>query len=134
MVVKKLLLPVFYAALVAATPMAARALEPSGQSAPNATRFTTGSNFTLNQNSWGSISGHDLAWSASRFGLTVDLGTPKTRAEDATDISAGAYFRITPSLRFGGQLQLGTTGSTAARAVQPDEREPRVRLETAFQF
>ncbi len=108
-------------------PVAAQALE-LGE------RFTTGSNFTLNQNSWGNVSGHDLAWSASRFGLTVDLGAPSTRAEDATDISAGAYYRITPSLRLGGQLKLGTTGTSASRAVQPDEREPRVRLETAFQF
>lgn len=114
-------------------PLAAQAVEPVAAPA-GVTRFTSGANFAANQNSWGRVNGHDLAWSTSRFGLTMDFGTPVTRAEDANDLSAGAYFRITPSLRLGGQLKLGTTGSSATRAAQPDEREPRVRFETAFQF
>ncbi len=115
-----------------AAPACARDNAP--QTFSSATRFTAGSNFTVNQNSWGPDAAQGLAWSRSRFGLTVDFGAPQTRAEDANDVAAGAYYRITPSLRLGGQLKLGTTGSAATRAAQPDEREPRLRFETAFQF
>ena len=120
-----------------AAPACARDNAPQSatpQTFSSATRFTAGSNFTVNQNSWGPDAAQGLAWSRSRFGLTVDFGAPQTRAEDANDVAAGAYYRITPSLRLGGQLKLGTTGSAATRAAQPDEREPRLRFETAFQF
>ncbi len=51
-----------------------------------------------------------------------------------TDVQAGAYFRVTPSLRVGGAVALGEQEAPAYKKSQPVETAPRVRLETAFKF
>jgi hypothetical protein len=51
------------------------------------------------------------------------------------DVQAGAYFKLTPSIRVGGAVALGETDpALAARKNQAQEPAPRVRLETAFKF
>jgi len=78
-----------------------------------------------------------LKWDArrGRWGVTLNLDQPSTRDAQLNDIQAGAYFRVTPSLRIGGAVALGEQPvSPAYRKTEPTESAPRVRLETAFKF
>jgi hypothetical protein len=70
-----------------------------------------------------------------RWGLTFNMDQPSTREMQLNDVQAGAYFRITPSLRVGGAVALGEKSPLPSyKKTQPDEGQPRVRLETAFKF
>ena len=75
--------------------------------------------------------------SKGRFGVTLSLQQPDARAQTLNDVAAGAYYRITPSLRVGGSVTLGDQQqqlrNTRALPVQPADT-PRVRLETKFKF
>lgn len=68
-----------------------------------------------------------------RWGLKLDYDQPTTRDTEWRDVEAGAYFRLTPSVRIGGSVGLGD--QSPPRRVTDDERpQPRVRLETTFRF
>lgn len=70
-----------------------------------------------------------------RWGLKLDLGQPTDRDASLRDIEAGAYFRITPQLRVGGAVGVGSDRDPPLRATPtPKEDAPRVRLEGAFKF
>ena len=78
-----------------------------------------------------------MRWDATkgRWGLTLNLEQPDARPSTLNDIQAGAYYRITPSLRVGGAVALGEQiVNTGPKKMTPDEGQPRVRLETAFKF
>ena len=47
-----------------------------------------------------------LKWDAraGRWGVTLNLDQPSNRDAQLNDIQAGAYFRVTPSLRIGGAV------------------------------
>jgi len=78
-----------------------------------------------------------LQWDArkGRWGLTLNMDQPSTREMQLNDVAAGAYFRITPSLRIGGAVALSDKPVTQTfKQTQPVEPQPRVRLETAFKF
>lgn len=79
-----------------------------------------------------------LKWDAEkgRWGLTLNMERPQTRAMQLNDVQAGAYFKITPSLRVGGAVALSDRSAAAQNYgnVQAADRQPRVRLETAFKF
>ena len=72
--------------------------------------------------------------SKGRFGFT--LGVKQTEAREATlnDVQAGAYYRITPSLRVGGSVALGEQELTPRPNQARPADQPKVRLETAFKF
>ena len=58
---------------------------------------------------------------------------------NSNDIDAGAYYRLSPSLRVGGSLGFGEKSDPmkpepARSAAQGDKKQPRVRLETTFRF
>jgi len=76
-----------------------------------------------------------LQWDAKgRWGLRLDMDQPSTRDMGWNDVQAGAFFRITPSLRIGGSVGLKDR-FTPQQQIQPqDAAKPRVHLETAFQF
>jgi hypothetical protein len=80
--------------------------------------------------------GTTMKWDASkgRFGFTVDVRQPSERPSTFNDVKAGAYYRITPSLRIGGSVSLGPQqlAPRSNRALPADQ--PKVRLETAFKF
>jgi hypothetical protein len=82
--------------------------------------------------------GQTLKWDArrGRWGLTLNLDQPDSRPSTLNDVQAGAYFRITPSLRIGGSVALGEEQLQAnpANKLTPAEGQPRVRLETKFKF
>ena len=69
-----------------------------------------------------------------RWGVTLNLDQPTTRDTQWNDVQAGAYFRVTPSLRVGGAVAFGDRINPAIKKTQPEESAPRVRLETAFKF
>jgi hypothetical protein len=80
--------------------------------------------------------GRSVKWDArrGRFGVTLDLEQPGTRDAKLNDIQAGAYFRLTPSLRIGGAVALGDEEDALISKTKPQKTTPRVRLETAFKF
>lgn len=82
--------------------------------------------------------GTSLTWDArkGRWGMTFNVEAPQTREPDWTDVKAGAYYRVSPSLRIGGAVSMGDQGGQpeAWRKIAPQQPAPRVRLETAFKF
>jgi hypothetical protein len=78
-----------------------------------------------------------MKWDAAKghWGVTLNLKQPEARAATANDIQAGAYYRITPSLRVGGSLAFGEQQITPGPKPNPaDAGQPRVQLETKFKF
>ena len=72
---------------------------------------------------------------SGRWGIDFNLSQPQGRDAQWGDVEAGAYFKLTPSIRVGGAVALGETNpALAARKAEPVEPAPRVRLETAFKF
>ena len=70
-----------------------------------------------------------------KWGLKLDLDQPIGRDFQLKDVQAGAYFRVTPSIRVGGAVALGESDpALAARKNDTREPAPRVKLETAFKF
>ena len=78
-----------------------------------------------------------LKWDArkGRWGVTLNVQEPTERDAQWNNIQAGAYFRVTPSLRIGGAVALGEQEVLPAyKKTVPQDAAPRVRLETAFKF
>ena len=78
-----------------------------------------------------------MKWDAAkgRWGVTLNLQQPEARAATPNDIQAGAYYRITPSLRVGGSLAFGEQQVAPGPKPNPaDVGQPRVQLETKFKF
>jgi hypothetical protein len=72
--------------------------------------------------------------SKGRFGFTLRMQQPDDRAATPNDVQAGAYFRITPSVRVGGSVALGEQ-ELAPRANQARPADaPKVRLESSLKF
>ena len=73
--------------------------------------------------------------SKGRFGFTLRMQQPETRPVAPNDVEAGAYFRITPSLRVGGAVAFGEQ-ELAPRATRPvrEAEQPKVRLESTLKF
>jgi hypothetical protein len=70
-----------------------------------------------------------------KWGVTLNLQQPDTRPGTLNDIQAGAYYRITPSIRVGGAVALGDQQPPPGlQKLTPDGGQPRVRLETQFKF
>ena len=78
-----------------------------------------------------------MKWDAAKghWGVMLNVQQPEARAANANDIQAGAYYRITPSLRVGGALALGQEQVTPGVKPNPaDAGQPRVQLETKWKF
>lgn len=76
-----------------------------------------------------------LQWDSNgKWGLRLGIDQPSLREPDWKDVKAGAFFRITPSLRVGGSVQLGDRLSSPKQVTPGDAAAPRVHLETAFRF
>ena len=74
-----------------------------------------------------------------KWGVKFDVNQPESMAPRSSDIDAGAYYRLTPSVRVGGTLGFGEKSDPmkpepARSASQGDKKQPRVRLETTFRF
>ena len=78
-----------------------------------------------------------LKWDAakSHWGVMLNLQQPDTRASNWNDIQAGAYYRITPSLRVGGAFAFGDQQTLPGpKPATPEAGQPRVQLEGKFKF
>jgi hypothetical protein len=78
-----------------------------------------------------------MKWDAAKghWGVMLNVQQPEARAATANDIQAGAYYRITPSLRVGGSLAFGEQQVVPGPKLNPaDAGQPRVQLETKFKF
>lgn len=77
-----------------------------------------------------------LRWNQNgRWGLDFNLNQPVGREAEWGDVEAGAYYRVTPSLRVGAAAGLATPDQDPARAPETDRRsQPRIRLESLFRF
>ncbi len=93
---------------------------------------------TLDQGQWGPQPvHHSLEIAADKKGriiLKLDMSQPVGRDMQARDVQAGAYYRITPSLRIGGAFSLGDAPGAPDRSNLPQTQAPRVRFETNFKF
>jgi hypothetical protein len=112
----------------------ARADSPRPQVIPVATDNLAG--VTLDESHWGpQPTHHILQWqNKGRWSLQLDMSQPVGRDMELRDIQAGAFYRITPSLRVGGAVSLGGEPVTPDRSNLPQTQAPRVRLETNFKF
>ncbi|MBU1379162.1 MAG: hypothetical protein KKA30_24575 [Alphaproteobacteria bacterium] len=92
--------------------------------------------FTVKSEPMNPIAGRNMKLDASkgRFGFTLDVQQSDGRPTAPNDVSAGAYFRITPSVRVGGSVALGEQDLTPRRNQSRPADQPKVRLETAFKF
>lgn len=116
------------AVLISTAAGVARADEKPGK----ALDFTVRSEPTTAAPEAGRILKYDA--SKGRFGLTLGIRQPDSREATANDVQAGAYFRITPSVRVGGSVALGEQDLTPrANQARPAD-QPKVRLETLFKF
>ena len=79
-----------------------------------------------------------VKWDAEhkKWGFTLNLQQPDSRASTWNDIQAGAYYRITPSLRVGGAFALGSDQQPlpGPKPAAPVAGQPRVQFETKFKF
>jgi hypothetical protein len=84
----------------------------------------------------GTQGGKSLKWDTrnGRWGVALNLEQPAGRDMKWNDVEAGAYFRVTPSLRVGGAVALGGEEAPTFKKTEPQTVAPRVRLETAFKF
>ncbi|BEV09563.1 hypothetical protein ATDW_00590 [Asticcacaulis sp. DW145] len=75
-------------------------------------------------------------WSVKgRWGLKLDLNQDDARPSGWNDVDAGAFYKISPSVRVGGTVGFGEkTKSLQPRDPAADKDQPRVRLETTFKF
>lgn len=72
--------------------------------------------------------------SRGRIGFTVNVQQFSDRPAVANDVQAGAYFRITPSVRVGGSVALGDQKLSPRPSAARVPDAPKVRLESSFKF
>ena len=72
-----------------------------------------------------------------KWGVKFDVNQPETAPSGLNDVDAGAFYRLTPSLRVGGTVGFGEKTDPLKpepQQLQGDKKTPRVRLETTFKF
>ncbi|MEI9903202.1 MAG: NtrZ family periplasmic regulatory protein [Asticcacaulis sp.] len=133
------------AILAMAGSASAYAVTPGGkiktQGMPQLTGFTT-----LTSNSADTFS-PDIGFSKAqskvyqfnlkgKWGIKFDVNQPETAPSGFNDVDAGAFYKLTPSLRVGGTVGFGEkTDPLKPEANQlQDKKQPRVHLETTFKF
>ena len=68
----------------------------------------------------------------SHWGLKLELQQPVTREMNIKDVEAGAFYKVTPSIRVGGAVGLTDAKPAAPEATSPVT--PRVRLGASYKF
>ncbi len=125
------------AALLVATTALIGAVAGSVQAA-DAKTTTKPLDFTVQAETLATAPGtQTMKWDAAkgRWGVTFNLQQPDTRQTTLNDIQAGAYYKITPSLRIGGAVSFGDQQMAPGQKPNtPDISQPRVQLETKFKF
>ena len=129
---KRLVISLIGAALLVSGASAAHAQSGAASGAKGKT-----ADFTVRSETTTTPQGNkSLKWDTrkGRWGVTLNLEQRGERDTQWNDVEAGAYFRVTPSLRVGGAVALGEKEAPSYKKTEPQESAPRVRLETAFKF
>lgn len=117
-------------AIMLGVALSAMAVTAHAQSRPRTDAVVAG---TLTEDS--GRTGRDLQWGDDgRWGLNLDVDRPVGREADWSDVDAGAYVRLSPSVRVGGSVALGERRADPGRPQRDPRSQPRVRLETIFRF
>ncbi|ESQ90560.1 hypothetical protein ABAC460_08720 [Asticcacaulis sp. AC460] len=71
-----------------------------------------------------------------KWGVKFDVNQPETAPSGLNDVDAGAFYKLTPSLRVGGTVGFGEKSDPLKPEPKTvkDKQQPRVRLETTFKF
>jgi hypothetical protein len=71
-----------------------------------------------------------------QWGLQLDLDPPVGHEHDIAphDMSAGAFFHITPAMRIGGSVGLGDRQADPQKILPQDANAPHFHVETKFKF
>ena len=76
-----------------------------------------------------------------KWGVKFDVNQPETTPSGLNDVDAGAFYKLSPSVRVAGTLGFGEKTidafkpePTSNAAQQAAKNQPRVRLETTFKF
>ncbi|MGZ3298036.1 MAG: NtrZ family periplasmic regulatory protein [Asticcacaulis sp.] len=75
-----------------------------------------------------------------KWGVKFDVNQPETTPSGFNDVDAGAFYKLSPSVRVAGTLGFGEKTTDAFKAepsspaAQAAKTQPRVRLETTFKF
>jgi hypothetical protein len=92
---------------------------------------------TIDPGRWGAAEPvhKSLQWDQKgRWGLKLDMVQPVGREMQLRDVQAGAYYRVTPSLRVGGAVALSDQPVQPDHTTLPSAQAPQVKLETTFKF
>ena len=91
---------------------------------------------TIDPIHWNAPPAHkSLLWDQKgRWGLKLDMSQPVGRDMQLRDVQAGAFYRVTPSLRVGGAVALSNQPAEPDRTLLPSVPAPQVKLETTFKF
>lgn len=122
---------------LAITPPAKKAKKPEAQTVAPATspNTMTQSNITIRDPNKTSSSRQFQFDVKSRWGLVLDVNQPPLQRPGVNDVDAGAYFRLSPSVRVGGSVGIGEKTKPFQPTPSEDQKkQPRVRLETQFKF
>ena len=69
-----------------------------------------------------------------RFGLKFDLEQQPGVASEWKNVQAGAFIKVTPSLRVGAEVSLSEQPNTPGNPLTQQPAPPKVHLETTFKF
>jgi hypothetical protein len=98
---------------------------------PSLTDTTRAESYQLNQSQQSKVLELD---GKSHWGLKLELQQPVTREMQIKDIEAGAYYKVTPTIRVG-----GTLGVTDAKPATPQTNSsgpviPRAKIGASLKF
>ncbi|MGZ8369896.1 MAG: NtrZ family periplasmic regulatory protein [Caulobacteraceae bacterium] len=98
--------------------------------------FTARDEFAPGLNQWGVQSTRrslQFDTRKGKWGLKLDSEQNMVRDLGWNETGAGAYYKVTPSLRVGGGVSVNS-GTEELNALAPQQRAPKVKLETSFKF
>jgi len=117
--------------------VAALALSGVLATAARAESLVTDPKVMADRNQWGVQTQHKtFEWDAakSRLGLKFDVEQQPGSLSEWKNVQAGAYFKVTPSLRVGAGVSLADQQTNTANALAQTPAPPKVHLETTFKF
>ena len=75
-----------------------------------------------------------VEWDEGHWGVRLDVDRPAPREPRPSDVTAGAYYRITPSLQVGGAVSLTQKAPDAQKPAPSDRRAPTASAGIALKF
>jgi len=126
-------------------PMTALAMPvKASEESPWFQKFTFGSGYSTDVNGWssGAVSGDSesmrVVTEGKRWGMSLSVRdkkdwAPLGQAGARDKVAAGAFYNITPRVRFGGEMTLESRGANPGSG-RDSAMEPGVKIGSAFRF